>query len=333
MPFKEDLQKRKEINFRKRAARGEKFHGCAEANKQIKEQNKQNKIRKLAQAALPLKEFKASHNDMNYEEYDRALKKGLTLEDVLKAPDKRILSGPTKETMPKDTYKRLLQRVRLYGLDTKREDCKNDQMLTYQNPTGGGRGSTNVSHKHTAEVFALADRMQGIDLSAIPGMYDTKYGPQIKLQAVITWLLTGNLSKTEKVLDLPRGIVAKWKTTSDWWPMLAKSIQIERGVELDAELTTLISTTSSTIKDRLEDGDYKYNSKLDKLVRVPVQAKEAAIIMDKAISNRNLLRGDPTSRTETVSVLENLSLLKQEFKKFAEAKTIEGEHETIDTDD
>lgn len=332
--LKEQLKRRKEVNLRKRAAQGATFKGSKALRKQRKKSYQQRTQKIVHARTAPLREFKEEHGGLDHEEWLRAVDKGLTLEEVKQAPNKRILSGPTKESYPQGVFKRLHREARRDGLADKNPTTVNNQPITYQNPRGGGALATNHPDKeHTKEVFDLADRMQGIDLSTIPGLYDQKYGPGIKLHAVITWLLTGNLSQTERVLNLSKGVVSGWKRKADWWPMLVKAVQNERGEELDQELTNMIQKTYKTIQDRLEQGDYKYNSKLDKLVRVPVQAREAATIMDKAISNRNLLRGDPTSRTETVSVQENLAHLRAEFSKFNKAITVEGESEAIKDND
>jgi hypothetical protein len=102
-------------------------------------------------------------------------------------------------------------------------------------------------------------------------------------------------------------------------------VQQARQEELDSYLSGVIHKSVEVVNDRLEDGDWKYNAKLDKLVRVPVQAKDAAVIADKAITNRNLLRGDPTSRSDSTTLAEKVQDLKQQFKEFTAQKVIEGE--------
>jgi len=325
MTLKQQLAERKEVIRRKRAAKGEAFTGSAKLRKERATRYKLAGKKQSVTIRQIDTDFMLRHGGLNYDEWFRAVDRGYTLEDVNQWADKSPLMGVDPGQYPQGVHKNIKRRAKQEGLMVTKGD--NNQVATYHNPRGAGALSTG-EETDTLKVLALADRMQGIDLTSITGLYDTKYSPEIKLHAVITWLLTGNLSKTERILDLKKGLVASWKQRADWWPALTAAIQKERGEELDHELTTLISDTTTSIKERLENGDWKYNPKLDKLVRVPVQAKEAAIIMDKAIGNRNLLRGDPTSRSESVSVKEHLTSLRQEFERFAAAKTVEGVIET-----
>jgi hypothetical protein len=335
----EQLAARREVILRRRAARGEKFHGSAEIRKNRRKDFKQRAELAKQTRARPLNEFKEQHLGLTPEEYERAVAKGLTLDDVLAyykqagGLDKRFLSGPTEETYPADSHQRMIRMARRYGLSEKRENAQNDADITIKNPKGAGRPEADLdipeSLKETNRILELADRINsGIDLANIPGLYDTAHSPSTKLHAVVTWLVTGNLTKTAKYLSVSYKTVCKWRRESEWWPLVASQVQREFGDVLDHDLTDIIHSSTELVRDRLEGGDYKYNAKLDKLVRVPVPAKDAVQIMDKAITNRNLLRGDPTSRSEQVTASENLTFLRSEFAKFAAAKTIEG-----DTDD
>jgi len=345
MTLKEQLAARKEVILRKRAAQGERFDGSAELRRQRKLVYKQRSDSAKEAKLAPLKEFKEQHLGLTPDEVSRMEAKGLTLEDIANQPlnkdgsyNTRVLSGPTKETYPEGVVDKVRRMARRYGLADKRDDTENTAEITLRNPLGGGRPEVGIDIqddlKTTNKILSIADTVNSsIDLSSIPGVYDTKHSPSTKLHAVIAWLITGNLAKTARYLTISPKTVAKWKRDSDWWPLIAKQVQSEFGTLLDYDLTDIIHSTTALVKDRLEDGDYKYNAKLDKLVRVPVPAKDAIHIMDKAVTSRNLLRGDPTSRSEQVTASENIAFLKGEFEKFAKAKTIEGELDATDSDD
>ena len=337
MKLEDQLAARRGVILRRRAARGERFKGSAEIRKQQKQGIKQRVAKLKETLARPLKEYKEQHLGLDPDEVKRLESKGLTLEDVKAQPankdggyDKRLLSGPTKETYPEGVVDKMRRMARRYGLADKRTDASNDAEITITNPKGAGRPEKDLDVaadlQETNKILAMADRLQArLNLSDIPGLYDTAHSPSTKIHAVVTWLITGNLAKTARYLTVSPKTVSKWKRESEWWPLIAGQIQSEFGEVLDHDLTGIIHTSTSLIKDRLEDGDYKYNAKLDKLVRVPVPAKDAMQIIDKAIVNRNLLRGDPTSRSEQVTASDNIAYLKGEFAKFAKATVIEAE--------
>jgi len=346
MSLKKQLAARKEVILRKRVAQGERFKGSAELRKQRKRRYKEAAIKAKETLAAPLNEFKEQHLGLDPDEVKRLQDKGLTLEDLANQPqnkdgsfNKRLLSGPTKETYPEGVVDRMRRMARRYGLADKRTDTENTAEITLNNPRGSGRPENDLDIstelETTNKILQIADTVNSsIDLTEIPGVYDTAHSPSTKLHAVITWLITGNLAKTARYLSVSPQTVSKWKRESEWWPLIAKQVQSEFGTLLDYNLTDIIHQTTSLVKDRLEDGDYKYNAKLDKLVRVPVPAKDAIQIMDKAVTSRNLLRGDPTSRSEQVTASENIAFLKGEFEKFSKAKTVEGiVDETSDSDD
>jgi len=87
-------------------------------------------------------------------------------------------------------------------------------------------------------------------------------------------------------------------------------------------MTGVIHRAFANIIDRLDNGDVKvFRNGTD--VRVPVSAKDcgwiAAIILDK----RSLMRGEPTSRSETISTSERLKQIQEAFEKKAQKEGIE----------
>jgi len=83
------------------------------------------------------------------------------------------------------------------------------------------------------------------------------------------------------------------------------------------------------VKARIDEGDSVYDSKRGELVKKPISAKDLASITTSSIDKRQLLRGKPTSRTETVSEGKRLEQLAAQFIKMAqgakEPRVIQGE--------
>lgn len=148
------------------------------------------------------------------------------------------------------------------------------------------------------------------------------YTDKEKMEAACAFAVTGNSRRTAELVNVPEGTIRSWKTT-EWWNEIQSRILKEQDEELDTKLTKLIDKAVDEVNDRLGEGDYVYNPKLDKLIRKPVGAKDLAITSAVLVDKRQLLRGQPTARLEKVSQDERLLKLQEEFKRFASSKTIE----------
>ena len=145
-----------------------------------------------------------------------------------------------------------------------------------------------------------------------------------KCQVVTTYLAVGNAPMTEAVTGVPRGTIRQWKM-QDWWKELETDIRSEEDSGLDVKLTKIIDKSLDAVMDRVENGDFIFDSKTGKFNRKPVHMRDALRAATEVFDKRNLLRGKPTSRVEKHNVQDNLANLAAEFAKFAAAKTIQGE--------
>ena len=145
-----------------------------------------------------------------------------------------------------------------------------------------------------------------------------------KIQTVTTYLALGNAPMTEAVTGVPRGTIRQWKL-QQWWKDLESDIRNEEDSELDVKLSKIIDKSLDAVLDRVENGDFLFDSKTNKFVRKPVHMRDALNAVTQIFDKRNLLRGKPTSRVEKQNVTDNLAKLAEEFAKFARSKTIQGE--------
>lgn len=146
-----------------------------------------------------------------------------------------------------------------------------------------------------------------------------------KLNAVCVFAVAGNSRRVAEITGIPEGTIRSWKTT-EWWNEAMSRILVEQDEELNTKLTKLIDKAVDSVNDRLENGDFIYDSKKGTLVRKPVSAKDLTVVTAIAVDKRQLLRGQPTSRIEKISQEERLlSLAKkfEEFDKFSKAKQVE----------
>lgn len=157
-----------------------------------------------------------------------------------------------------------------------------------------------------------------------PALFTKGYPPDKKIEACAAYTATGSFYRAERMTGVPRDIIKRWSKEAEWWNPVSSGIRMSLQAELDARYTNLLHKAADEIEDRLDHGDIKWDGKSQSYKEVPVTGKEAAVISSILFEKRALLRGDPTSRTERVNTDKLLGELKDEFKKFAQAKTIEG---------
>ena len=167
----------------------------------------------------------------------------------------------------------------------------------------------------------------------VPGRKEWHTDKQ-KMDAACAFAVTGNSRRVSELTGIDESTVRRWKCT-EWWNEIQSRIVREKDEELDTKLTAIMDKTVVAINDRIDNGDYLYNVKADKLIRKPVGAKDLASVTATMVDKRQLLRGLPTSRTEKVSQDERLKGLAAQFKRFVSAKEIvqlpeEIENETKD---
>lgn len=126
----------------------------------------------------------------------------------------------------------------------------------------------------------------------------------------------------EATTGVPAQTIRHWRMT-DWFRDLVEEIRREDDNSVDAKLTNIVSKSMDVITDRLENGDFMFDSKEGTFVRKPLAAKDVNRIADTMFDKRNLLRGKPTfisGAAEQVS--DRLLKLAVEFERFVNAKEI-----------
>jgi len=147
------------------------------------------------------------------------------------------------------------------------------------------------------------------------------YTDKEKMNAVCVFAVSGNSRRVAEATKIPEATIRQWKTT-EWWNEILTRIHVEEDEELDTKLTNLVNKAVKEVNDRLEDGDWVYNARLDKLIRKPINAKDLAVVAAITVDKRQLLRGQPTQRVEKISQDERLLGLAKQFEQFSKAKEV-----------
>lgn len=139
-------------------------------------------------------------------------------------------------------------------------------------------------------------------------------------------------SMIQAATGIAAGTIKKWRQ-EEWYQELIAEIRDQEDREIDGKLTKLVNTSLKVIEDRLEGGDYMWNSKENKFIRKPVYMKEANKVASELIQRRNLLRGKPTSISSKEQISDKLASLADRFEQFArKPRTIEGEVIDVSTE-
>jgi len=141
-----------------------------------------------------------------------------------------------------------------------------------------------------------------------------------------------NSTMIEVATGVKSGTVKKWRQ-EEWYQELCREIRDQEDREIDGKLTKLVNKSLDVVVDRLENGDYMWNSKDNKFIRKPVYMKEANKVASELIQRRNLLRGKPTSISSKEQISDKLNNLAERFAQFARSpRTIEGEVIDVSTE-
>jgi hypothetical protein len=133
-----------------------------------------------------------------------------------------------------------------------------------------------------------------------------------------------NSSDLERLTGIRAATIRDWRT-SEWWPEMLERVHASVDQETVSKMSNIVDKSLDLIQDRLANGDYGYNNRTGEVYRKPVSMRDVAITGAIIVDKRQLLRGKPTSRSETVGADQRLAKLADEFKKFTDAKTVEGE--------
>ena len=141
-----------------------------------------------------------------------------------------------------------------------------------------------------------------------------------QLEVVTTYLALGNLSETSRVCNVPMRTVTLWKS-QEWWSKLVNDIQSGEGQRTDNKMSKTIDKALDMLMERMEQGDYQYDQKTGRLVKVPLKARDLERVVGGLFDKRQLIRKQPTSiKTSDLNQSERLLQLAEQFAKFAGEK-------------
>jgi len=131
----------------------------------------------------------------------------------------------------------------------------------------------------------------------------SNHSAETRARCVLLATVYGNVRRAAREVNVPYRTAAEWSHT-DWWAEIEQKLKANASKSLEAKFTNIIRRSLDALDERLTNGDVKVLGNGTE-VRVPVSAKDAAIINGVMFDKRALLRGDPTSRTERTSTAKD----------------------------
>ncbi len=164
----------------------------------------------------------------------------------------------------------------------------------------------------------------------------SKYTDEERRGAALEYGVYGNMAKVARTTGIPETTLFYWKNHSDWWDTLVVEVRGEKADEQRQGYSLIVDEAHKEILDRLKNGDFAHHQ--GKKFRVPVKAKEAAIISGIATEKIRLSDNMPTSITANGNTEEQIKKLVEFFNDISDKYTekrpnaIPGEYKKIEED-
>jgi hypothetical protein len=177
------------------------------------------------------------------------------------------------------------------------------------------------------------------DRQIIPGYTGYDYSDKQKEEAITLYLALGNMAEVSRVTGIQANRLRLWKK-EDWWKERSAELQSSESIQVSKRIKKIVDTSLDVMEDRLTEGNYQYDQRQGKLVRVPVNAKEAGdlfaksldrkVILDKLVSDMETREEDLDKLNKTLESRLGVVVQKMiELSRFNNAKTIEGEKTNV----
>lgn len=148
--------------------------------------------------------------------------------------------------------------------------------------------------------------------------------PQKKrIEVVTTFKTCGSVTITAGMTGVPVDTINTWKR-QPWWNELLAELSYEDNTKLDAKLEKVMDKALDQVMDRLENGEYMYDPRTGKVVRIPAKLRDVGKVVNDTIDKRSLIKRAVNGSDSNKNI--NADHLIQLAKAFAEFST--GKKET-----
>lgn len=160
--------------------------------------------------------------------------------------------------------------------------------------------------------------------------HNKKWWPEDKkIEAATAFAVLRDYKKVSKLTGIPESALRKFKD-EPWWFEIIKKVRKEKNEVLDDKITDALDKVTDIVLDRFDNGEVFIDRKTGETYRLPVRIKDIAYMTSVLFDKRQIIRGEPTTRTETLSRDQKLQELKETFENLAKSKGINPKREVIE---
>ncbi len=147
----------------------------------------------------------------------------------------------------------------------------------------------------------------------------TKHTRTDRYRAAAALVATGNSKTASRESGIPASTIRHWSQNDDDFQMMCQEVRTEFGEKIKFKLAEIIDESADQTLDRIRNGDVVRDTKTGELVRVPVKAKELAIIGAVAFDKLRLAENQPTNIVQHENWDERRKHLAEEMKAISKA--------------
>ena len=166
-------------------------------------------------------------------------------------------------------------------------------------------------------VYVKAPKRNNISQADSRGWWSEKK----KNEALAFYVANGSLAETSRQCQVPLPTLNKWKA-SDWWKDRIRDIQNEEYDKLDVKLSKALDKALDQVMDRIENGDHIYDPRTGQLRQIPAKLRDVNHAFNSIMSNRQLVRKQPTKIVEQQNTAVQLANLAAQFSAFVSGKKV-----------
>lgn len=115
----------------------------------------------------------------------------------------------------------------------------------------------------------------------------SQYTNEQRLAVITAYVITGSMIRAATQTGIPQSTLYTWRK-QPWFADMVENVRREKEQELDGAFTRIISKALDAVENRLDHGDAVLIDGAP--VRLPVKARDAALIAAIAYDKRALLR-------------------------------------------
>lgn len=141
-----------------------------------------------------------------------------------------------------------------------------------------------------------------------------------RIEVITTYLSTRSVGLTESLTGVPRNTINTWMR-QPWWKEHVEDIQNSEHVELDKKLVKVMDKALDAVMDRLENGEYQYDEKTGRIVRIPAKLRDTNKVLTDMIDKRALIEKTKKQEQKPQEItVDHLMKLAETFADFANGK-------------